>query len=264
MPFFTITTAAAVTALWTTLEVVSIALRDKALKGTFEPVTDGIADWLQEKSGWKDKKRQKVFFDAYRKAESMLVNQIGLVDAYRIFRMIPQLTDSEQREELIMKLLASDKSSSQLEISGVNYEDRQYLKLFTEHLRKCLWQTEFRPLIQFYNTEEARAIRSEVLQQLETISQVVDAEHRAVRVMMVAQSPNYEEKRRTYLEQMGAFFEEQDFKGFPKLREQRMKPLLREVYVPLKIRYESGGEQLSDVLGGTVDSQRNELEEPNG
>jgi hypothetical protein len=242
MPLITIT--AAVTALWTGLEVVGQLLRDEAAKETLKPVSKGIADWIQEKTGWKDKKRESVFLRAYHEAEAKLIHEIGFAAAYRVFRKMPHIVDSpERRERLVLDILENDEPSQKPEA------DTQNLELFAYQLRKSLWKTEtFRPLIEFYALEEAQNARKRVLNKIQHLTNTVDTELRAMRVVMIEPEADYEAERQTYLKQVEAFFEEQEFVGFPELREYKSAPLLKDIYVPLKIEYTSGGESLSEKL----------------
>jgi hypothetical protein len=260
MPLFT--TAAAVKAWWTAFELVGGVV----LKGTLEPASKEIANWIQQKSGWKDKERKETFREAYQKAETMLIQKIGVSPAYRVFRRIPRQIDTPgQRERLALAVLEGCSDVQQELLEDIQREgkvarkadgDVQNLIKFTRYLRQCLWETEtFRPIIEFYTAEEAQEIRKRTLGQLEWLSKAVDSELPAIRVMLVEPEVDFEAQRQAYLKQLEASFEEQESKGLPDLRERSKPTLLRDIYVPLKLHYDGGGEELGDELGQLVEIQ---------
>jgi len=262
MPLFT--TTAAVTALWAGFELVVQVVIEQTTKKTAKPLTAGIAEWIQQRSGWKDKKRQRVFFDAYHRAEERLIEKCGLAKAYRILRSIPSIMDAaERREQLVFGMLGepteeqSDMSSRlarswQEAFQDMGDEDAKNLRHFMTYLRECLHDTDiFRPLVEFCATEEAQSARLFMAKELQQLASTVDSELRAIRVTLV-ESANLEAERQIYLEQLGAFLEEQEFVGFPDLREQKRPIRLSEIYVPLSLNYDGGGESLNDEIGQLI------------
>ena len=74
-----------------------------------------------------------------------------------------------------------------------------------------------------------------MLQHLERLSQTVDSELQAQQVMIVRRT-EFTHDRALYLQQVQHHYQEQDFVGFPDLREQRTPVLLNSIFVPLKLQ----------------------------
>jgi hypothetical protein len=261
-----ITTIATVTVLWAGFEIVGKALAEETAKAGVRPISSNIASWIQNKTGWNEKHRQKVFADAYNKAEEALIKRYGMISAYRVFRTMPRLVDSGQCESLALTILDKPEiPQDELEPQSVSSRTRrigvdeqsEHLEQFMRYIRQYLHDTEeFRPLIEFYASEEAHQIREQVRRELHRLGTTVDEELRAVRVMLIEPS-DFAKERRDYLDQIEAFLEEQEFVGFPDLQEKKAPVLLRHIFVPLSLHYESGGESASDEIGQIITMQTN-------
>jgi hypothetical protein len=158
----------------------------------------------------------------------------------------------ENRTEVQQKLISSNLKGTGKEVGP--------LIDFMRYLRQTLWETkEFRPLIEFYSLEEAQKVRDQVVKELEQLTNTIDGELRAIRVTIVDHAPDFEAERQLYLRQLEVLLEEQDFLGFPDLKE-KQPTLLKNVYIPLKLNYDRGGEALDDELGNIVLKQASEKE----
>src|SRR5258708_10166828 len=258
-----LTAAAAVTALWTGVELVGNALLYGAAQEIIKPEAEGVAEQIYKKTGWKNKNRQKAFSRAYYKAEEKFIDKYGIATAYRVFRLMPQLVDSNgAREQLILAML-EEQTVAQKRIPSIRLvkgtqaseSDIQLVVEFMYYLRQCLYESKFyQPLIDFYAKEGAQKVRELILNDMGQLSTTVDNELRAIRMTLI-ESADFEKERQIYLKQLHAFFEEQDFIGFPDLREQKRPVLLNDIYVPLTLKYKEGGEGLNDELGRLVAKQ---------
>jgi hypothetical protein len=257
-----ITTAVTVTVLWAGLEVVGKALAEETAKAGVRPIANNIAAWIQQKTGWQEKHRQQVFADAYIKAEEALIEKYGMPSAYRVFRAMPRLVDSGQRERLVLTILESSDPQllgasfqTQLQRSFPamsNLQQYEHLRQFMSYLRQYLHETpEFSPLIEFYASEEAQQVREKVLLELTYLNQTVDAELGAIRVTIVEPS-DFDEDRRRYLKRLEAFLEEQDFFGVPDLQESQRPVLVRDIFVPLSLRFDTNREIAKDETAQIV------------
>lgn len=258
-----VTTVAAVTALWTAFEVVGQAIGEDVLSETLKPISSGVSSWVQKKTGWQDKVRQEAFRKAYQKAEAKLIKEVGIVQSYRVFHLIPAIVDSGMRENVVLAMLEdSDVPRDKLlahvtrRTPQVKYEDRQNLEKFLKYVRQCLWETDiFRPIVEFYALEEGREVRRYILNELSELSDTIDKQFQAVRVVLVDPETDCEHERRVYLEQIEAFFEEQDFGGF-ELKDRKETPLLKNLYVCLHLQYESGGTAIMEELGQMIEIEQ--------
>lgn len=266
MPIGTLTTAWAVAKLWAGVELVANAALEKAGQDIAGPVGEEFGSWISHKFGLNDKKRETVFLEAYHKAEQKLIDKIGLAPAYRVFRFIPSLVDTVSIP-LILDMLEDQSvrqkrigSSKQKQTVPIREEDNQNLIKLMYYLRQSLYETTiYRPLIEFYASEDAMRVRDLIGQEMEQLSGTIDDGLRAVRVTLV-ESVDFEKERQTYLDQVKRFFEEQDFLGFPELKEQKRATLLKDIYVLLQLKYKDGGESLNDELGQLVVTQLNKEE----
>jgi hypothetical protein len=262
-----ITTAGAVIAIWAGLELMGKVIAEETVKHASLPITKTFAEWVKKLSGWDDKNREAVFRSAYYAAEELLIKEIGIVKAYRVFRLVDQIVDkNSKRENLIMAILeVSDSERNKIlsvndsgsfvylgnwgNLGSHSPEEINDLSLFTKYLRQTLLTTEvYQPLIDAYAMEDAKEIREQIHKEIIQISSTIDNDLHAIRVKII-EAGDFQEERKVYLKQIQAFFAEQEFIGFPDLREQKSHPLLEEIFIPLRLQYQRGGEKFDDDMG---------------
>ncbi len=273
-----ITASLAITAIWAGLELVGGVMAEEIVKSATKPVTKKIALWIKQKSGWEDKHREKVFRDAYVSAEETLIKQIGIDEAYRIFSIVNRMAGEVGiREALVLAIFERDDALRTRIISdpflkgmhqgltdvwpkfGLQHsEDFENLDRFTRHLRTALYATDiYRPVIEIYELEDAKIVREHMLTELSKLSRTIDPLLNAIQVKIV-EAADYQQERQIYLKQMQAYFEEQDFIGFPESGDRRSPLLLKDIYIPLQVRYDGGGEKMADEIGKLIVSGRGE------
>jgi len=278
MPLITTTTA--VTAIWAGLELMGRVISEETVKGATLPITDSIGKWIKKISGWEDKYREKVFRDAYLVAEEMLINQTGIVDAYRIFRTINRIADEGTKREFFILAILEESDISRRKILDTpvisnsfatpqiknalgiqNSKDIENFSRFAKYLRLSLFTTEiYKPFIEIYASEDAKVVREQTLFEIRKLSKTIDSDLNAIRVKII-ESADFQKERQIYLKQLEAYLEEQEFIGFPDLREQKTPLLLNSIYIPLWLQYERGGEKIEDEIGKLITAVHGESQD---
>jgi hypothetical protein len=271
MPLITTTTA--VTAIWAGLELMGRVISEETIKGAARPITDSIGKWIKKISGWEAKHREKVFREAYLSAEDMLIKQIGITEAYRTFRTINRIADEGTKREFFILAILEESDISRRKILDTpvpsnsfatpeirnafgiqNSKDIENFSRFAKHIRQSLSTTEiYKPFIEIYASEDAKALREQTLFEISKLSKTIDSSLNAIRVKII-ESADFQKERQVYLKQLEAYLEEQEFIGFPDLREQKTPLLLNSIYIPLRLQYERGGEKIEEEISKLITS----------
>ncbi|MFN8469251.1 MAG: hypothetical protein U0X20_27090 [Caldilineaceae bacterium] len=236
--------AGTVAALWAALELVGSALVQGIGQEATRPWTEMFNDWLLDKTGVKERQRRTAFNDAYRSAEQTLMERVGKRVGYQTSQMVANVIRSPDKGRQLLLVMLEEGAEPSVQDAFAPYrilvrgteEDYGNLRLFMLLLRANLFQTkEYQSIIQFCDMEQSRQIRQRMLQHLERLSQTVDVELQAQRITIVKRQ-DFTHDRALYLQQVQHHYQEQDFVGFPDLREQGTPVLLNSIFVPLKLQ----------------------------
>jgi len=247
------TTITAIGGLWALVELVGKSLVEGAANDKGVTLTQKLSEWLLKKTGISEKQRYREFLDAYYNAENAFIKKYGAAKGLKIFRRIPDLVDNanSNRDFLLNNLF----SETLTVLNQENVDQPDLLAEFFQMVRRELWNTlTYRPLIEFYNAEEAKDISKNVLIDIKRLSNTVDPDLEALRVVIVEPRKDFQSERDLYLKQIEAFFIEHEFVGFPVMRE-KTPVLLKDIFVTLDLKYDGGGDEGFEEFGKVIENK---------
>jgi len=181
----------------------------------------------------------------FQATQPALCQLCAVILAYRTFRQIPKAVDSYRKnpryviDSLIYKAPTGESETK-------NEHDK--VKEFMDFVKRELWGTDlYRPIIEYYNDEEAQDLRKKSMEALKVLTITVDLELEAFRVIIVEPRKDYVRERQKYLKQIETTFLEHQFSGLPIYREDK-NALLQNIFVVLGLKSEGGGEALDEEI----------------